>query len=81
VVAGLDRHEDGDAEPELILVDQCDPALNDPVGLQPLDTLPTRGRDSPTKLPISATEREASSCRSVRILRSMASISPILEGK
>src|SRR5215813_15616986 len=30
--------------------------------------------DRPTKLPISATEWEASCCRSARILRSMASI-------
>src|ERR1700761_4147748 len=30
--------------------------------------------DKPTRLPISATESEASSCRTVKILRSMASI-------
>src|SRR4029077_11757645 len=30
--------------------------------------------DRPTRLPISATEREASSCSTVKILRSMASI-------
>src|SRR6516165_7894145 len=41
VVAGLDRDEDGNAEPDLVLIDQCDSPLNHSVGFQPLDTLPT----------------------------------------
>src|SRR5215211_1718888 len=32
--------------------------------------------ESPTRLPISATEREASSCKTARIFRSIASIAP-----
>src|SRR5262249_43193665 len=41
MVAGLDRDENGDTEPELVLIDERDPPLNHAVGFQPLDTLPT----------------------------------------
>ena len=44
MVAGLDRDEHGDAEPDFVLIDQRDAALNHAVGLQPLDALPTGRR-------------------------------------
>ena len=44
MVAGLDRDEDADIEPDAVLVDQCNAFLNDAVGLEPLDTLPARRR-------------------------------------
>src|SRR5262245_65017644 len=47
MVAGLDRHEDGHAEAELVLVDERYPALNHAVGFEPLDALPARRRGQP----------------------------------
>ena len=44
MVAGLDRDEHGDAEPDLVRVDQRDALGDDAVGLQPLDALPARRR-------------------------------------
>ena len=44
VNAALHRNEHGEAEPNLVLVDQRHPAQNDAVSLQPLDTLPARCR-------------------------------------
>jgi hypothetical protein len=43
----LDRDEHRDAEPDLVLVDQRDPAQDHAVGLQPLDALPARRRGQP----------------------------------
>jgi hypothetical protein len=50
VIAGLDRHEDRDAEPDLVLVDQRDALLDDPVGLQSLDAFPAWGRGQADKV-------------------------------
>ena len=47
MVAGLDRDEDRDAEPELVLIDQRDAPLDHAVGLEPLDALPARRRGQP----------------------------------
>ena len=47
MIAALDRDENGDPEPDLVLVDQGDPAQDDAVGLQPLDALPARRRGQP----------------------------------
>ncbi len=44
VVAGLDRHEHGHAEAELVLVDQRHPLLDHPVRFEALDPLPARRR-------------------------------------
>ncbi len=44
MVAGLDRNEHGDAEPDLLRIDQRDAARDDAVGLQPLQPLPARRR-------------------------------------
>ena len=44
MVAGLDRDEHGDAEPELVLIDQGDAFLDHAVGFEPLDALPARRR-------------------------------------
>src|SRR5262249_12378895 len=37
----LDGEEDGDTRPAFVVRAGRDPPLNDPIGLQPLDTLPT----------------------------------------
>ena len=47
MVGAFDRDEHGDAEPDLVLVDQRDPAQDDAVGFQPLDALPARRRGQP----------------------------------
>ena len=47
MVGALDRHEHGDAEPDLVLIDQRDPAQDDAVGLEPLDALPAGRRGQP----------------------------------
>ena len=47
MVGALDRNEHGDAEPDLVLVDQRDPAQDHAVGLQPLDALPAWRRGQP----------------------------------
>ena len=44
MVAGLDRHEHGHAEAELVLVDQRHPLLDHPVRFEALDPLPARRR-------------------------------------
>ena len=44
MIGALDRDEHGDAEPDLVLVDQRHPAQDHAIGLQPLDALPARGR-------------------------------------
>src|SRR5262249_51774586 len=47
MVLGLHRHEDRDAEAELVLVDHRDPLLDHAVRLEPLDALPARRRREP----------------------------------
>ena len=47
MIGALDRDEHGNAEPDLVLVDQRDPAQDDAVGFQPLDALPARRRGQP----------------------------------
>ena len=47
MIGAFHRHEHGDAEPDLVLVDQRDPAQDDAVGFQPLDALPARRRGQP----------------------------------
>ena len=47
MVGALDRDENRDPEPDLVLVDQRDPAQDHAVGLQPLDALPAGGRRQP----------------------------------
>ena len=47
MVGALDRNEDRNAEPDLVLVDQRDPAQDHSVGFQPLDALPAGGRGQP----------------------------------
>src|SRR5262245_66108543 len=49
MITGLDRHEHGDPEPELVLVDNGYPPLDDPLGFQALDALPAgrRGETNP----------------------------------
>ena len=47
MVAGLDRDEDRDAEPDLVLIDQRDALLDHAVGFEPLDALPARRRGQP----------------------------------
>jgi hypothetical protein len=42
MVGALDLDEHGDAEPDLVLVDQRHPAQDHAVGLEPLDALPAR---------------------------------------
>ena len=74
MVAGLDRDEDRDAEPDAVLINQRHALLNDAVGFQPLNAFQQGVEDSPTREPISATDSEASFCRTVSILRSMASM-------
>ena len=44
MVGALDRNEDRNAEPDLVLIDQRDPAQDHAVGLEPLDALPAGGR-------------------------------------
>jgi hypothetical protein len=44
VIAGLDRDEHGDAEPDFFRRHQCDAAQNHAVGFQPLQPLPARRR-------------------------------------
>src|ERR1700733_13729385 len=44
MIGALDRDEDRNAEPDLVLVDQGDAAQDHPVGFQPLDPLPARRR-------------------------------------
>ena len=47
MIGALDRNEDRNAEPDLVLIDQRDPAQNHAVGLEPLDTLPAGRRGQP----------------------------------
>ena len=47
MIGTLDRDEHGNAEPDLVLVDQRHPAQDHAVGLQPLDALPARRRRQP----------------------------------
>ena len=44
MIVGLHRDEDGDAEPDLVLVHDRDPLLDHAVGLEPLNPLPARRR-------------------------------------
>ena len=44
MVAGLHRDEDGDAKPDLHLVDERHALLDHALGFQALDALPARGR-------------------------------------
>jgi len=44
MVGAFDRHKDRNTKPDLVLVDQRDPAQDYPVGFQPLDALPARRR-------------------------------------
>jgi hypothetical protein len=50
MVAGFDRHDNVDAEPDLVLIDQRHPFENDAVGFQPLNALPARRRRQPDPL-------------------------------
>ncbi len=50
MVAGLDRDEDGDAEPDLVLIDQRDAPLDHAVGFEPLNALPARRRRQPDQV-------------------------------
>ena len=44
MVGALDGNKDRDPEPDLVLIDERNPAQDDPVGFQPLNALPARCR-------------------------------------
>jgi hypothetical protein len=47
LIGAFDRHENRNAQPDLVLIDQRDAAQDHAVGLQPLDTFPARGGGQP----------------------------------
>ena len=47
MIGALDRDENGNSEPDLVLIDQGHPAQDHPVGLEPLDPFPARRRGQP----------------------------------
>ena len=47
MIGALDRDENRDSEPDLVLVDQRDAAQDDAVRFQALDALPARRRGQP----------------------------------
>jgi len=73
MIGALDRDEHGNAEADLVLVDEGHPALDHAIGFQALDCLPARRRRQSYPVADLGDGQRGVIWSTIRILRSMAS--------